>query len=145
MTDKLTKIQGWERRFSALIEKYYFLPFERGENCCFLFISDIYEALSGQSHISKWRGKFKTKTKAMALYFANTGSTSFEDVFQWAEPVENHLMSQMGYIGMYVDEDGTEFLGVISPNGRQFLVRCEDKDGLLAVPITDKLRLWRVV
>lgn len=142
---KLQKKDGWEARLNALVMKYYDLPFTRGQNCCFLAISDVYDALTdGESPISSWRGKFKSKTKAMALYFANTGTTSFERVFQWANPVDNWKMAQRGDIGMMIDENGVECLGWVSLSGTDFLVRCEDKPGLVRFPLSDKIRLWRL-
>lgn len=145
MVDKLQKSDGWEVRLDALIMSYYPLPFTRGQDCCFLFISDVYDALTdGKSPISSWRGKFKTKTRAMALYIANTGTSSFERVFQWAHPVENHFFAQRGDIGMMIDDDGTEAMGVVAMNGRDFLLRCEDRQGLVRFPLSEKVKLWRL-
>lgn len=146
MIEKIYRADGWEKRLDALIMSYYPLEFTRGQNCCFLFISDVYDALTdGKSPISSWRGKFKTKTRAMALYFANTGTTSFERVFQWCEPITNHKFAQRGDIGMMIDDDGTECLGVVALNGRDFLLRCEDRVGLVRFPLTEKVKLWRLI
>lgn len=145
MINKLYKKQGWEVRLNDLVMAYYFLPFERGQNCCFLFMSDAIEAIAGESPLSEWRGKFKTKQKAFALLLKHAGSTSFEKCFQWLEPVPSHAFAQRGDVGIWVDENGIETVGVVSMNARDFLYRAEDRDGLIAEKICDKMRLWRVV
>ena len=141
---KMKKAQGWEIRLNELILKYYSLPFERGQNCCFLFISDCYEALCGESPISEWRGKFKTKMKALALYRKNAGTDSFEKTFQWLSPVKSHKFAQRGDLGIFIDKDGNEILGVVGMSGRDFLVRCEDRDGLVSLKLNENIKLWRV-
>lgn len=149
---KMKKSEGWENRFNDLIIKYYSLDFERGQNCCFLFISDVYEALCGASPISEWRGKFKDKKKALALYRKNAGTESFEKAFQWLEPVLSHKHAQRGDLGFELatekdektgKETIKEYLGVVAMNGRDFLIRAEDKSGLVRVPLNENIRLWR--
>lgn len=141
--DRYKKIQGWEGRLNDLITRYYSYQFERGENCCFLFISDCYEALCGKSPISDWRGKFKTKKRALALYRKNAGTDSFEKVFQWLSPVKSYKFAQRGDVGIWIDESGNEILGVVAMSGREFLIRCEDRAGLLCIKLNEKIRLWR--
>lgn len=143
MIHKYKKTQGWEQRLNDLIMRYYALPFQRGENCCFLYISDGYEALCGTSPIAEWRGKFKTKKKALALYRKNAGMDSFEKTFQWLSPVKSYKYAQRGDMGIWIDENGMEVLGIVAMNGRNFLIRCEDRDGLVSIKLNDKVRLWR--
>ena len=154
MTDivKFQKKQGWEIRLDALIMRYYNLAFERGENCCFLFISDAYEALCGESPISEWRGQFKDKKKALALYKKHAKTKSFEKTFQWITPVASYKFAQRGDMGMEVvvtkdEETGKEIikehLGIVAMNGRDFLIRAEDRDGLVRIKLNENIRLWR--
>jgi hypothetical protein len=149
---KLKKTQGWEIRLNDLIMKYYDLAFERGENCCFLFISDAYEAICEQSPISEWRGQFKDKKKALALYKKHAKTKSFEKTFQWLIPVSSYKLAQRGDMGMEIvvekdEETGKEIikenLGIVAMNGRDFLTRCEDRDGLVRMKLNENVKLWR--
>src|SRR5690606_12141403 len=138
------KLQGWEIRLNELIKTYLNLPFVRGENCCFIFISDAYQALCGESPLAEWKGQIPNdKKKALALYRMNAGMDSFEKAFQWLEPVKSHKYAQRGDMGIMIDDEGTEILGIVSMNGRDFLYRPEDRNHLVAAKLSDKVRLWR--
>ena len=145
MIEKLLKKEGWEIRFNNLILKYYDLPFQSGQNCCFLFVSDCYEALCCESPIAEWRGKFSTRLEGLLLYKQNTGHTNFETVFQWLEPVKNHKYAQRGDLGIWTDHNEMEVLGCVAMNGRDFLFRAEDNGGLHKIPLSDKMRFWRAL
>lgn len=146
MVSKLQKKEGWEARLNALILRYYNLPFIRGENCCFVFLSDCYEALTGESPLAEWKGKIPSdKKKALALYKKNAGMQSFEKAFQWLEPVESYRFAQRGDLGFFVDEEGAEILGVVSMNGRDFVYRDENKGHIVAKKLCEGFRLWRAL
>lgn len=145
MIARMKKTQGWEIRVNDLVMKYYGLPFERGQNCCFLFISDCYEALCGESPISEWRGQFSDLKKALALYRKHAKTDSFEKTFQWLTPVKSYLYAQRGDLGMMIDADGKENLGIVAMNGRDFLMRCEDRTGLVSARLDETVRLWRAM
>lgn len=144
MIQKLKKTQGWEVRLNELFTRYLSLEFVRGENCCFVYISDGYEALTGESPLAEWKGNIPAdKKKALALYRKNAGMDSFEKAFQWLEPVKSHKFAQRGDMGIMLEVDGTEILGIVSTNGREFLYRPEDRNHLVAVKLSEKIRLWR--
>lgn len=147
MIQKLQKKEGWEGRLNTLILKYYNLPFVRGENCCFVFLSDCYEALAGESPLSEWKGNIPSdRKKALALYKKNAGMKSFEKAFQWLEPVESYMFAQRGDLGFFIDEeDGSEILGVVAMNGRDFLYRIENKNNIVSKKLGKGFRLWRAL
>ncbi len=141
--EKLKKKQGWEIRLNDLIKRYLNLPFVRGQNCCFIFLSDVYEALCEESPLAEWKGNIpEDKLKALALYRKNAGMDSFEKAFQWLVPVRSYKFAQRGDVGI-LDDNGLEILGVVSMTGREFLYRPEDRDHLVSVKLSEKIRLWR--
>jgi len=144
----MRKRQGWEVRLEDTIQKYMRSEFKRGENCCFCFMSDIMAALCGKSPLEPWVGEFTTKKKAYALLKKVTKKLTFDPFFSWKTwkfvPVENINRAQRGDIGYQVN-DGIEELGVVGMDGRTFWMRPEDKDGLVAEPLHDGIKLWRAL
>lgn len=144
MIEKLKKSQGWETRLNAVVMRYYFLPYESTTNGCFIFMDDVFEALCGESPIREWRDKVPAdKKEAWELYKKHAETDSREKLFQWFEPVRSYKMAQRGDVGIMTASDGTESFGVVSMNGRDFLIRAEDRDHLVSVKLGENIRLWR--
>lgn len=139
---KLKKIEGWEARLNELHTRYFDEPLIRGQNCCFLYISDCIEALCGHSPLAKWRGEFKSLKKGLRLLKENYGGEGFENIFEGLTPVKSFKHAQRGDMGIWHVPEG-EYLGCVAMNGRDFYIRVEKQDGLKSVPLNKDMKLWR--
>lgn len=115
----MTRLEGWERRLSALVEARRHAPFAHAANDCVSFAADAVIALTGADPLAPWRGyaegeSFDLLTMEQALGRArqNVAMARRGDVvlMPYPEPGMPHgLAVCLGRLSVAPGESGLEF------------------------------------
>ena len=75
----VTRLDGWEKRFIAVVDGARSRPYELGRHDCFHFACQVIEALTGIDHWSAWQSTYRTRAQALRRITEYGGN--FTDAF----------------------------------------------------------------
>src|SRR5689334_10945784 len=61
------RLEGWERRYQAVLDAFAGRPYVLGENDCFRLTCAMFEALTGIDHWPEFSGRYQTRRESLAL------------------------------------------------------------------------------
>lgn len=134
----MTRFPDWPRRLDVAIEAARRRPFCYGTVDCALFAADVVLALTGVDLAESFRGRYSSRSEAVALLGARGG---LEAVVHEAlgEPLPTPLLARRGDVLMVKTPEGPA-LGICDGIRGQFA----GPQGLAARPMSEWEKAWRV-
>lgn len=138
------RLEGWERRYQAVLDAARDTPYELGVHDCFRVACAVVEALTGVDRWPQWAGRYATKREALELLARHGGS--FEAAFDWFFGVDHEppRFARRGDIVALAEPDSfsrsEKHLGVCTGADAAFTL----ERGLAFVPVKACICCWRI-
>lgn len=132
----MTRYLDWQSRMAAVVQARLHVPFAWGTNDCAMFAADVVQAITGTDLAAEYRG-YSTEGGA-AKILKRSGGLEGLATKALGEPCAA-LTARPGDVGLVVNA-GRDCLGVCT--GATWHVPGEH--GLLALPLSDAVKSWRV-
>src|SRR5690349_23490261 len=109
---RYARLEGWERRYQAVLDATARQPYALGENDCFRLACAMLEALTGVDRWPEFAGQYKTYRESLVLL--HQYGSSFDAAFDWFFGVPHCApgYARRGDIVKVLDANGTAHLGV---------------------------------
>lgn len=135
------RLDGWEKRLKAVIEKHQALPSDYARSNCYIIPDDAVEAIIGaRMHPSLYNGRNGPKTeKGAARRLLRHGFANVEEAFAARFERIPASLAQRGDIGV-IERDGTVSGGLITAIG--FMTRSAER--VLFLPVSQVKTAFRV-
>lgn len=134
---EMARRNDWPERLITAIEGAHGRPFSWGEHDCALFAANTVQAMTGQDFAVPFRGRYRTRLGALRKLYPFGGLEAYVDTLGLAEI--RPAFARRGDLALIDTEDGPA-LGICT--GRT--VTYPALDGLLARPVRDARRCWRI-
>lgn len=139
-SSELVRLPGWEARLAVVIESAAHRPYQLGEHDCFRFACDAVRALTGAELWEAWRGRYRTKRRALRLLVEYGGdfTNAFSRLFG-SQPIAM-TFARRGDIAEYCCPQGEQHLGVVQGACVALLL----ERGVGTVPLLGCAHAWRI-
>lgn len=136
------RIEGWEKRLKAAVERHRDLDGAWGVSDCWILATDAHEAVTGKRLAPELR-RYATEAAGYKL-FARHGFKTVGEALAAHLPECPVLMAQRGDLGV-VERNGIEACAVVTSIGVVVKVVGEDEEHRLeCLPITALKRAFKV-
>lgn len=137
----IQRMEGWEHRLSDFLRVREKMPFQWGVHDCMLFAGDAIEAITNVDFCARYRGKYSNGREAKQLVNEWHGGIISNIFYEHlGDALGYPLKARRGDVAM-TEINGVTSGGVVDGADACFITL---KQGLIRVPINEKMLVWSV-
>jgi hypothetical protein len=142
----LVRKPDWQSRLQQFLAQSIATPFSYGTRDCCLFVADAVRTMTDTDIAAEFRGKYHSRSEALALCKQYSGSRSVRSLIVMAFceqdlPEVPVALAQRGDI-VLVRRTADRSLGIIGLNGKEIIA--VSAEGHVRLRLTLASRAWRV-